>query len=171
MIIKKKIEKFTDSRGEFFEIPNLTSRNIEQYSVSKSKKHVLRGLHYQFNPEMGKQINVIKGSILDCAVDLRRDSPFYGCYEIVKCTPTENNSIYIPPGFAHGFLSLEDDTTLLYLQTSKYNKNGEGAIYPFDDQLKIDWNIDKEKCVISEKDLKAETFLEFTAKNFNWSLI
>lgn len=171
MINSYDILRHSDHRGSFFEVPNRTEAEIAQYSVSISNKGVLRGLHYQYQPPMGKQINIIKGSILDCVVDLRLSSPTYGKHKLILCTPEKNSSIYVPPGFAHGFLSLEDDTTILYLQTSLYNKKGEGGICPFDDHLKIDWGITREECVLSEKDSEAESFLEFTAKNFNWSIL
>jgi len=163
--------KFKDSRGSFHEIANITDSTIAQYSISISKKNVLRGLHYQYMPPMGKQINLIKGEILDCIVDLRIDSPLYGTHEIIHCTPEKNNSIYVQPGFAHGFLSLEDDTTILYFQTGLYNPQCEGSIDPFDKKLNINWGINKEECILSDKDKSAESFLSFSTKNLNWRII
>ena len=165
------MEKFIDHRGIFHEIPNITGEEIAQYSVSVSKKNVLRGLHYQYMPPMGKQITILKGGILDVAVDLRINSPLYGTHETIRCTPDINGSIYIKPGFAHGFLSLEDDTTILYFQTGLYNPKCEGSINPFDEKLNIDWGISKEECILSDKDRDAEDFLSFSAKNLNWRII
>jgi dTDP-4-dehydrorhamnose 3,5-epimerase len=170
MIATNNFEKFNDDRGCFYEIPNISNEEILQYSVSVSKKNVLRGLHYQYSPPMGKQINIIKGSILDCIVDLRRNSEFYGMHKMVYCSETDNNSLYIPPGFAHGFLSLEEDTTILYFQTSVYNKQGESGINPLDKTLNINWGLNKEDFIISEKDTKAKSFTEFTDTDFNWRI-
>jgi len=165
------IKKFVDHRGSFHEIPNITETSIAQYSISVSKKNVLRGLHYQYMPSMGKQINVIKGEILDCIVDIRIDSPLFGTHEIIHCTPDKNNSIYVKPGFAHGFLSLADDTTVLYLQTELYNPESDCAINPFSKHLNIDWGIPMSECIVSEKDCNAESFLDFSTKNLNWRII
>ena len=167
-----ELKKYFDNRGCFYEVPYLCEKPA-QVSISVSKKNVLRGLHYQYEPAMGKQINVIKGSILDCIVDLRSESSTYGMHKLMTCSDKKGatNSVYVPPGFAHGFLSLEDDTTILYFQTQLYNKDGEGAINPFDDHLNIDWGISKKDCTLSEKDLNSEGFLDFTKKNFMWRIL
>lgn len=166
------LKKYFDERGCFYEIPYLCESSA-QSSVSISKKNVLRGLHYQYNPPMGKQITVLKGSILDCIVDLRTNSSTYGVHKTILCDSNDGatNSFYVPPGFAHGFLSLEDDTTILYFQTALYNKEGEGAIDPFDSHLNIDWGIERENCILSEKDSNSESFLDFSKKNLNWRIL
>ena len=172
MVLRKNnFTKYDDERGCFYEVPNITGTDIAQSSISISKKNVLRGLHFQYSPQMGKQINVLNGSILDCIVDLRLDSANYGTHEMILCSSKDNNSIYVPPGFAHGFLSLEDNTTVMYFQTSLYNKEGEGAICPFDEHLNIDWGIDRIDCIVSEKDKSAQSFVSFSNQNFNWRIL
>jgi|11_taG_2_1085331.scaffolds.fasta_scaffold44259_2 dTDP-4-dehydrorhamnose 3,5-epimerase len=170
LVDKKNIIRFSDARGEFFEIPNLTKTKISQYSVSISKKNVIRGIHYQYQPAMGKQLVVLQGSILDCIVDLRKEQSTYGRHEVIKATTEQNSIIYIPPGHGHSFRCLEDNTILLYLQTTKYNKQSEGGIDPFDETLNICWGISKDQAILSEKDIIAEKFEDFSKKYIDWRL-
>lgn len=164
-----KFVKHTDHRGSFYEIPNFTKSQIYQSSISISNKNTIRGLHYQHKPEMGKQINILKGSILECIVDIRIGSDSFGKHIKIFCTPDDNSSVFIPPGFAHGFLSLEDDTKILYYQTAKHNTEGEGTINLFDEQLGIPWPIAMQDCLISERDLKAESIQSYKDRNIEWS--
>lgn len=163
------IKKHKDDRGCFFEVPNITSDNIYQSSISISNKDVLRGLHYQNSPKMGKQINIVQGSIIECILDIRVNSESFGKHMLIHCNSDVNNCIYIPPGFAHGFLSLEDNTIIMYHQTAKYNKLGEGSIDPFDPSLQIEWGISKSDCIMSEKDRNCQSLLQYKNSNISWS--
>ena len=158
---------FGDERGFFLEsfnqesykefIPNLT---FVQDNLSKSKKGVLRGLHFQAPPfDQGKLVQVITGSVLDVAVDIRRDSPSYGQHFKVILNTIDRNQLWIPPGFAHGFVSLEDDTIFSYKCTNTYSKEHEGCILWNDSDLRIDWEI--ENPLISPKDELGTLFKDF----------
>jgi dTDP-4-dehydrorhamnose 3,5-epimerase len=168
LIIKPRI--FNDERGYFYESYNKTSfaengLDIEfvQDNQSLSQKGVLRGLHFQAPPfEQGKLVRVIKGSVLDVAVDIRPHSPTYGQYVSVLLSGENKTQFWIPPGFAHGFLTLEDNTLFCYKCTGPYSKESEGAILWNDPQLNIDWNI--EKPIVSTKDQEAELFERFTSR-------
>lgn len=168
LIIKPRI--FNDERGYFYESYNKTSfaengLDIEfvQDNQSLSQKGVLRGLHFQAPPfEQGKLVRVIKGSVLDVAVDIRPHSPTYGQYVSVLLSGENKTQFWIPPGFAHGFLTLEDNTLFCYKCTGPYSKESEGAILWNDPQLNIDWNI--EKPIVSKKDQEAELFERFTSR-------
>lgn len=159
---------FEDERGYFFESFNLNSfnKNISdlkfvQDNQSSSKKGVLRGLHFQKPPfEQGKLVRVITGSALDVAVDIRKDSTTYGQHITVKLSSEKNNIFWIPPGFAHGFLALEDDTIFSYKCTNFYNFNSEDALLWNDPEFNIEWDI--ENPIVSAKDQEAQLF-----KNFN----
>ena len=160
---------FGDERGFFLESFNqvkyaefLGGHSFVQDNVSKSKKGVLRGLHFQAPPfDQGKLVQVITGSVLDVVVDIRRNSPSYGqSFQIVLNT-TNRNQLWIPPGFAHGFVSLEDDTIFSYKCTNTYSKEHEGCILWNDPTLAIDWNV--EDPIISPKDTEGTLFSEFTS--------
>ena len=167
LIIKPRI--FNDERGYFYESYNKTSfaengLDIEfvQDNQSLSQKGVLRGLHFQAPPfEQGKLVRVIQGSVLDVAVDIRPHSPTYGQYVSVLLSGENKTQFWIPPGFAHGFLTLEDNTLFCYKCTGPYSKGSECAILWNDPQLNIDWNI--EKPIVSTKDQEAELFERFTS--------
>lgn len=149
---------FGDERGFFLESFNqlkysefLNGHSFVQDNLSKSKKGVLRGLHFQASPfDQGKLVQVITGSVLDVAVDIRRNSPSYGKSFQVVLNSTDRNQLWIPPGFAHGFVSLEDDTIFAYKCTNTYSKEHEGCILWNDSDLNIDWKI--ENPIISDKD-------------------
>ena len=165
IIIKPKI--FSDERGYFFESFNKpefaqAGINIEfvQDNQSLSQINVLRGLHFQCPPfEQGKLVRVLNGSVLDVVVDIRKNSPTYGKYFSIILTEKEKNMLYIPPGFAHGFLTLENNTVFSYKCTNVYNKSSEDAILWNDPTLGISWGVTNP--VISEKDRKAQTFSTF----------
>jgi len=167
LILKPRI--FNDERGYFYESYNKTSfaengLDIEfvQDNQSLSQKGVLRGLHFQAPPfEQGKLVRVIQGSVLDVAVDIRPHSPTYGQYVSVLLSGENKTQFWIPPGFAHGFLTLEDNTLFCYKCTGPYSKESECAILWNDPQLNIDWNI--EKPIVSTKDQEAELFERFTS--------
>ncbi len=148
---------FPDQRGLFFESYNkktFSDLGLEldfiQDNMSRSKKGVLRGLHFQKKPfEQGKLVSVILGKALDIAVDLRPDSKTYGYYQSFILDSERKNMVYIPEGFAHGFLALEE-VILTYKCTNIYNKASESGIIWNDPDLDIEWGISNP--IISEKD-------------------
>ena len=149
---------YRDSRGFFMETYKASefsgagiSYEFVQDNHSMSDRGVLRGLHYQIEPaQQGKLIRVVSGSIFDVALDIRRGSPTFGRYLAFRLTAEEKKMVWIPPGFAHGFLSLEDGTELLYKATSEYNASLERGILWNDPDLKIDWPSNNP--IVSEKD-------------------
>ena len=168
LVIKPRI--FEDDRGYFFES---WSRNLfkdigldidfVQDNQSLSQKGVLRGLHFQNPPyEQGKLVHVIKGSVMDIALDIRKKSPTYGHHFSVILSDENKKIFWVPPGFAHGFVALESDTIVTYKCTNFYNKDAEGTILWNDSDLNINWGV--EDPIISEKDAKAESFRNFTTK-------
>jgi len=165
LIIKPSV--FKDDRGYFFESYNKgkfieqgIDQNFVQDNESKSAKGVLRGLHFQKPPfAQGKLVRVMKGAVLDVAVDLRRKSPTYGQWASIELTEENKFMYWIPPGFAHGFVTLEDDTVFFYKCTNVYHKESESAIRWNDPILNIDWGIDSP--ILSEKDKIAPLFQGF----------
>ncbi|MFI0429722.1 dTDP-4-dehydrorhamnose 3,5-epimerase [Mariniflexile sp. HMF6888] len=159
-ILEPKI--FEDSRGYFFESFNqntfnkLIGQNINfiQDNESFSVKGTLRGLHYQ-NGEyaQAKLVRVIKGSVFDIAVDIRKDSDTFGEHVSLELSEANKKQLYIPRGFAHGFVVLSDTAIFSYKCDNFYNKESEGGIIYNDESLKIDWKSREDKFIISEKDL------------------
>lgn len=162
LVIEPKV--FEDDRGYFFESWNKAifekqglNLDFVQDNQSLSSKGVLRGLHFQNPPYVqGKLVRVIQGSVMDVAVDIRKDSPTYGEHFSIKLSGKNKTSIWIPPGFAHGFVTLEDDTIFTYKCTGVYNKKSEGSILWNDKDLNIDWGM--QNPIISEKDAVSPTF-------------
>lgn len=154
---------FEDDRGMFFESYNEEvfaklglPVNFVQDNQSFSKKGVVRGLHFQNAPfAQGKLVRVISGRVLDVAVDIRPDSPTFGQHEIFELRSDKNNIAYVPEGFAHGFVALED-TIFSYKCTNVYNKGAESGILWNDPDLNIDWGVSDP--IVSEKDLILPTF-------------
>lgn len=165
LIIKPRV--FPDERGYFFEAYNaktLKENGLDvsfvQDNISMSQKGVLRGIHFQKPPfAQGKLVQVLRGSVLDMAVDLRKDSPTYGENFSHLLSEENKTQLYVPEGFGHGFVTLEDDTLFSYKCTNFYNKESEGSILWNDKDLNIDWQI--EAPIISEKDEQAEPFESF----------
>ena len=161
---------FEDSRGLFFESYNekiFRENGIKEIFVqdnqSYSKKGVLRGLHFQLPPyAQGKLVSVISGRVLDVAVDIRFGSPTFGKYEMIELDGKTKNMIYIPAGFAHGFVALEE-SCFHYKCTNLYNKNSESGIIWNDQDLSIDWGV--KNPIVSDKDLILKTFKEYIEKN------
>jgi dTDP-4-dehydrorhamnose 3,5-epimerase len=159
-----KPEVFEDKRGYFFESfqkEKFREAGIEgdflQDNESRSIKGVLRGLHFQAPPfEQGKLVRVVLGSVLDVAVDIRVGSPTYGKWESMVLSSSNKLMAWIPEGFAHGFITLADDTIFQYKCTGLYNKEAEGSLRWNDPDLNIRWNITEP--MISEKDGKAPFF-------------
>jgi len=165
LIIEPKV--FFDERGYFFE--SFNEVNFQKYgiqshfvqdNISKSSKNTVRGLHFQINPfAQGKLIKVLKGAVQDIAVDLREASATYGQYTNILLSEENHRILYIPTGFAHGFLTLEDDTIFSYKCTAPYNKEAERVIVWNDSFLNIKW--DTNNPIISEKDMQRKAFTEF----------
>ncbi len=162
LILQPKV--FQDDRGYFFESYNesiLKNYGVDakfvQDNQSLSQKNVLRGLHFQNPPyEQGKLVRVINGSVLDVVVDIRKNSPTYGKSFSLILNQTNKTMLWIPPGFAHGFLTLEDDTLFLYKCTNLYHKDSEGAIRWDDPEIAIDWGTTTP--LLSGKDKEANFF-------------
>ena len=163
--------KYPDERG-------LYKKNYEKYIFAEngitveftessdlySKKGALRGLHYQTKESQAKLIHVIKGALFDVAVDLREDSPTFGKYRSELLDDNNRISIYIPPGFAHGFISLTDDTIFSYQCSGKYIPEACGGIRWDDPDLNIPWplkNYNINKIIATEKDKSWPTFAEY----------
>lgn len=158
---------FKDDRGLFFESFNAELFEQEagkiqfvQDNQSVSKKGVLRGLHFQNPPHaQGKLVRVAKGSVIDVAVDIRKNSPTYGKHVAVELSAENNKQFWIPTGFAHGFVALEDDTIFCYKCTDYYAPECEGSLLWNDEVLNIDWGI--ENPLVSSKDEVAAKFANF----------
>ena len=160
VIIEPRI--FKDDRGYFFE--SFSQREFEekvckttfvQDNESKSSYGVLRGLHFQKPPfAQSKLVRVIKGAVLDVAVDIRKGSPTFGQYVSVELTGENHRQFFIPRGFAHGFSVLSEEVIFQYKCDNFYSPQSEGAIAWNDPDLNIDWRIPAEKVVLSEKDSK-----------------
>lgn len=168
IIIQPKV--FGDTRGFFQETYN--KKSFEEYGLnmefvqdnhSKSKKGVLRGLHFQTKFTQGKLVRVVKGSVYDVTVDLRENSETFGKWYGIILTEENKTMFYIPEGFAHGFLTLEDDTEFLYKCTDFYAPEYDSGILWNDETINIDWKfkefgIKVEDLIISERDRKQEKF-------------
>ena len=158
-IIKNK--SFKDKRGYFKELAreNKINKKFPFHVMSYSKKNVIRGLHIQTKDSQGKFISVIKGRIFDVAVDLRRNSKTFG--KIYTCILSEKNSksIFIPPGFAHGFQALDKENYIIYSCTKYRNEKSETTINFNDKNLKIKWP--NKRPIVSKKDKNAISFLDF----------
>ena len=157
---------FTDDRGYFMESYNLKKlekvikTEFVQDNESLSQKNVLRGLHFQKPPNaQAKLIRVVQGSILDVAVDLRKDSETYGKHFTHILSDKNKKQLYIPVGFAHGFLCLEKNTILNYKCSAYYDASNEDSILWNDSELNIDWGIDNP--ILAEKDQIAKNFTTF----------
>ncbi len=143
---------FYDNRGYFRELTyqKYIKEKLIFTVVSKSKKNVLRGLHMQTKFQQGKYVSVVKGKILDVVVDCRKNSKTFGKYFSIELSQKNSKSIYIPPGFIHGFLGKEKENIVVYSCTNYRNKNSEIGIIWNDKQLNIDWKI--KKPILSKKD-------------------
>ena len=164
LILEPKV--FGDDRGWFMESFNqkafelaLKERELEvpqfvQDNHSLSQKGVLRGLHYQLNPyAQGKLVRVVQGRAWDVAVDIRKNSPTFGQWFGIELTAKNHKQFWIPEGFAHGFIALEDNTQFLYKTTNYYNKESEGAILWNDPSIGIDWPLNNiDQVLVSDKD-------------------
>lgn len=164
---------FGDNRGFFME--SYSKKDFSEIGMdiefiqdnhSKSKKGVLRGLHFQTQHVQGKLVRVTAGSVLDVAVDLRKNSPTFGKHYLVELTADNKKMFYIPPGFAHGFLTLEDNTEFQYKCTDYYAPEFDSGVLWNDSDIAIEWSFEKyglsvEAILLSDKDKKQQTLQEF----------
>ena len=159
LILEPKI--FGDSRGYFYESYNkqrfeeVTGLNINfvQDNQSKSCYGVLRGLHFQKPPyAQSKLVRCVKGQILDISVDIRKSSPTFGKYAAVELTEDNHRQLFIPHGFAHGFVVLSDEAIFQYKCDNFYHKESEGAVAWNDPEINIDWTIPFDDVILSDKD-------------------
>lgn len=165
VIVKPSV--FHDYRGYFMETYNVerykgvvTDKDFAQDNLSLSKRGVVRGLHFQMPPfAQAKLVSVLNGRVIDVAVDLRRGSQTYGKYERIELSSDNTLQLYIPEGFAHGFVAMEDNTVFSYKCTNIYSKEHERCICFNDEILNIDWEV---KDIIStDKDRLGESFCDF----------
>lgn len=167
LIIEPRI--FPDDRGYFYESYNQQkyvaagiTDTFVQDNQSFSQKGALRGLHGQADPfAQGKLVRVIQGRVLDVAVDIRKNSPTYGQHVTVELSGDNHVQFWVPPGFLHGFVTLEDDTIFTYKVTNVYDKASEIGVIWDDPTLNIDWGIDAGDAILSPKDLVLPSFNDF----------
>jgi dTDP-4-dehydrorhamnose 3,5-epimerase len=163
LIIEPRV--FGDDRGFFFESFNekvfseKTGTNVRfvQDNHSRSVKNVLRGLHYQIEQAQGKLVRVTAGAIFDVAVDIRRSSPTFGLWVSCELSAANKRQLWIPPGFAHGFVALKDGTEVLYKATDYYAPEHERCILWNDPDLAIGWEL-QEDPILSAKDQAGQSF-------------
>lgn len=169
VIIEPKI--FRDARGYFFESFSMREFNEKvapvtfvQDNESYSSYGVIRGLHFQKPPyTQAKLVRVIKGAVLDIAVDIRKGSPTYGQHVAVELTGENHRQLFIPHGFAHGFSVLSEEVLFQYKCDNYYAPQSEGGILWNDPCLGIDWRIPAEKAILSEKDFKHPLFKDYVS--------
>ena len=168
-VLEPKVWK--DNRGYFYESYSQkvfedagVQVNFVQDNQSFSQKGALRGLHAQADPfAQGKLVRVIQGSVVDVAVDIRKNSATYGQHFTVELSGENHKQLWVPPGFLHGFLTLEDDTIFTYKVTNYYDKASEIGVVWNDPTLNIDWaaHLDPSQFVFSDKDLELGDFSSF----------
>ena len=163
---------FGDNRGYFMESyserdfheAGLTMKFVQD-NESRSKKGVLRGLHFQTKHTQGKLVRVVEGEVFDVAVDLRAGSPTFGQWTGVTLTAENKKQFYIPEGFAHGFLVLSDVATFQYKCTDYYAPEFDGGVLWNDSDINIEWPLEGiEEVLLSDKDQKQQTLKEFMSK-------
>ena len=159
---------FGDERGYFMETYNeeeFKSLGLDMHFVqdnqSKSKKGVLRGLHLQTKFPQGKLVRALKGEVFDVGVDLRKDSPTFGKWEGDILTEANNKMLYVPEGFAHGFLVLSEEAVFTYKCTNLYHPEYDSGIIYNDRDIGIEWPVDLvDEIILSDKDKKLKTLAE-----------
>ena len=162
-------EIFRDSRGHFLEIFNEERyreggfhHDFVQDNLSISKKHTLRGLHLQNPNQQGKLVMVLRGAVLDVAVDVRVGSPTFGRHVSIVLDDQEHRQLWIPRGFAHGFLALSEEATFLYKCDALYDRGSEISVRWNNSDIKIDWGV--ERPLLSEKDAAAPLLRDLTGR-------
>ena len=151
---------WADGRGYFFEAFNAQTfkaagieANFVQDNQARSTFGVLRGLHYQLDPfAQAKLVRVLEGEVLDVVVDIRRQSPTYGQWYSIRLSAANKKQLFVPRGFAHGYVVLSPTAEFFYKCDNFYSKAHEGGIHYNDPQLQIDWEIDLNEAILSEKD-------------------
>lgn len=170
LILRPRI--FTDPRGYFFESYNkrcfeeITGLNIEfiQDNESCSSRGVLRGLHFQSPPySQAKLVRCVKGRVLDVAVDIRKGSPTYGKHVAIELTEENHLQFFIPKGFAHGFAVLSEQAIFQYKCDNYYAPESEGGISILDPDLNINWGMDLNEALLSDKDLRNPDLRNFAS--------
>ncbi len=164
IIVEPKV--WNDTRGHFFESYNenlFKEAGIDvsfvQDNQSQSQRGTLRGLHAQTQPwAQGKLVRVIRGKVLDVAVDIRKNSPTYGKHYTLELSEENKLMLWVPTGFLHGFATLEDETIFTYKVSNLYNRESEIGVMWNDEDLKIDWQLAKEEIILSEKDKVLKKF-------------
>ncbi|MBS7327981.1 MAG: dTDP-4-dehydrorhamnose 3,5-epimerase [Oxalobacter sp.] len=167
-IIEPKI--FKDARGYFYESWNQKAFEEAglhytwvQDNQSKSAYGTVRGIHFQKGQDaQAKLVRALQGRVLDVAVDLRKGSPTYGRHVAVELSEDNHRQLLIPRGFGHGFSVLSDSAVFAYKCDNGYAPKSEGSVYFNDEGLSIDWQIDKDKVMLSEKDTKAQSFADYS---------
>jgi dTDP-4-dehydrorhamnose 3,5-epimerase len=177
-IILCKPAIYKDERGYFFESFKKDkfesfigeAVNFCQDNEAKSSKGVLRGLHYQLPPyAQAKLVRVIKGKVLDIAVDLRKNSATFGQFLSLELSEDNKEQLYIPKGFAHGYVVLSDEAVFSYKVDNYYNKKSERGIIYNDDDLRIDWKLPLKELIISDKDKNQPIFKKADVFNNNFN--
>ena len=163
-----------DSRGSFceaFSRRTMAALGVDTEFVQDNESRstasgTVRGLHLQVAPhEQGKLIRVLRGAVLDVALDMRPDSPTFLEHTTIELREDDQRALWVPPGFAHGFCTLEPNTTIAYRVTGYYNREAERAIRWDDPELAIPWPVRPEEAVLSEKDASAPSFAEFQRRD------
>ena len=155
-------QQFRDARGSFMESYNeqkfLADVHFVQDNQSTSQKGVLRGLHFQKGEyAQAKLVRVIRGEVLDIAVDIRRNSETFGQHFSIVLNDKNNKQLFVPRGFAHGFIVLKDDTIFAYKCDNFYNKEAESGIIYNDPEIAIDWMLNEDEIILSDKDKELPT--------------
>lgn len=169
LIVEPKVWK--DDRGYFFESFNKKTfqeagitADFVQDNQSLSNRGTLRGLHGQADPfAQGKLVRVIQGRVIDIAVDIRQNSPTYGQYVSLELSAENFKMFWVPPGFLHGFATLEDNTIFAYKVTNLYDKASEIGVRWNDPDLNIDWELQSDEVILSDKDKVLPLFKDFTS--------
>lgn len=168
LIIEPRV--FGDDRGFFMESWNADAfaaaglnLNFVQDNHSRSARGVLRGLHFQNPNPQGKLVRVVSGRVWDVAVDIRRSSPHFGKWAGVELSATNKRMFWVPEGFAHGFISLEDDTDFLYKCTALYEPSSDHSLLWNDPSISIDWPLEGLEPILSAKDQKAGKLADIEA--------
>ena len=176
-ILKPNVHQ--DERGSFME--SFNGREVEkalgrktmfcQDNLTHSKKRVLRGLHYQLPPfSQTKLVQVVQGRVLDVVADIRKGSPTYGHHFSCELSAENQLHLFIPRGFAHGFITLSETSIFMYKVDQYYNFESEGSITPNDPALGIDWQLPQSEWIQSDKDKKHPTLLEAPLFDYNTEL-
>lgn len=175
-VILLEPQRHGDARGFFSEVyssrshaaAGIPNRFVQDNHSLSRQKGVVRGLHFQAPPHaQGKLVRVTRGAILDVAVDIRTGSPSFGRHEAVVLSAENWRQLWIPPGFAHGFVTLEPDTEVLYKVDAFYDRDLDGALRWNDPALGIDWGLPEAEAVLSEKD-RAAPLLGELPPIFHW---